>query len=286
MGEYAKRLHRKLLSKSGNLPTKEPRRRPGEPLPGGVTDIETLIKNWHDPIHAVYVFIQQMTAHFGEVVSPLPEMKTWARFVKKAEDEYLPSGPPVSPLTGSYFWMWALYDLRIGKSTDTLAHCQIAANDIILMNAHQLDALKKMESSRMGIYEHVGKDGPHIRLKELITDDHFTCHCPSGYVGSKGELWYVRLLPPLEPEHAIYWIAMTTPYVLIEASKSDWIAFLKRTMLQCNGSNDRTRLRNLLKYGLEPNYWNEFVFNSYHHHQHDAVFLTGIPDMQATLPHA
>ena len=59
MGEYAKRLHRKLLSKSGNLPTKEPKRRPGEPLPGGVTDIETLIKNGHDPIHAAARFPQR-----------------------------------------------------------------------------------------------------------------------------------------------------------------------------------------------------------------------------------
>ena len=55
--------------------------------------------------------------------------------VAKAEDEYMPSGPPMSPLTGSYFWMWALYDLRIGKSTDTVAYCQIAVNDVIQMNA-------------------------------------------------------------------------------------------------------------------------------------------------------
>jgi hypothetical protein len=109
---------------------------------------------------------------------------------------------------------------------------------------------------------------------------------PSGYRGRKGELWYVRLVPPLEPQLAIYWIAMTTPYILIGASKSDWIAFLKRTLLQCEGPNDATRLHNLLKRGLEPNYWNEFVFKAYHHHQQDAIFLTGIPDMTDTLPHA
>lgn len=286
MGHYAERLHRKLASKSHDLPTKEPERRPGELLPGGVKDISTLIKEGFDPIHAVYVFMQNLTAFFAEGVSQLPEMKAWARFVEKAEDEYLPSGPPMSPLTGSYFWMWAFYDLRIGKSTDTLAHCQIASNDVILMNRHQLDVARKMEGSRMGIYEQVGTDGPHIRLKELLTDDQFLVHCPTGYVGTKGQLWYVRLLPPLEPEHATYWIAMTTPYILIETNQSDWTAFLKRTMLHCDGSNDRTRLRNLLKYGMEPNYWNEFVFKAYHHHQNDAIFLTGIPDLQSSLPHA
>lgn len=35
MGEIAKRLHRKLASKSHQLPTNAPKRRPGEPLPSG-----------------------------------------------------------------------------------------------------------------------------------------------------------------------------------------------------------------------------------------------------------
>ena len=286
MGEYAKRLHRKLASKADNLPTKEPKRRPGELLPGGVKDIETLINEGIDPIHAVYVFMQNLTSQFAEAVAQLPEMKKWAQVVGKAEDEYMPAGPPMSPLTGSYFWMWALYDLRIGTSTDTMAHCQIAANDVIQMNPHQLDAAKKLERSRMGIYEYTGTDGPHVRLKELITDSHYTCHCPAGYVGNKGELWYVRLLPPLEPEHAIYWVAMTTPYILINASKEDWITFLKRAMVQFEGQNEAARLYYLMKTGSEPNYWNEFVFKAYHHHQQDAVFLTGIPDLESSLPHA
>jgi hypothetical protein len=285
MAEFAKRLHRKLVSKAGNLPTEEPKRRPGELLPGGVKDIETLIKDGLDPIHAAYVFMHNLTSQFGEVASSLPEMEVWAEAVGKAEEEYMPAGPPMSPLTGSYFWMWAFYDLQIGNSTDTLAYCQIAANDLIQMNPHQLDAAKKLEASRMGIYEHIGTDGSHIRLRELITKDNLTCHCPSGYVGTEGELWYVRLLPPLEPEHAVYWIAMTTPYILIETSKSDWIAFLKRTMLQFDGPNDRTRLRHLMKYGLEPNHWNEFIFQAYHHHQYDAIFLAGLPDVKGSLPH-
>ena len=45
-------------------------------------------------------------------------------------------------------------------------------------------------------------------------------------------------------------------------------------------------LYRLLKYGPEPNYWNEFVFKAYHHHQAEAIFLAGIPDLKATLPHA
>lgn len=271
---------------AGSLPTTEPKRRPGELLPGGNKDMATLIQEGLDPIHAAYVFIHNLASYFAENVSRFPEMRAWATAVAKAEDEYMPSGPPMSPLTGSYFWMWALYDLRIGKSVDTVASCQIALNDIILMNPHQLEAAKNLEASRMGIYEHLGMEGPHLLLREVITDAQFLVHCPTGYRGRKGELWYVRLVPPLEPQLAIYWIAMTTPYILMGVSKSDWIAFLKRTMVHCDGPNDTTRLHNLLKRGLEPNYWNEFVFKAYHHHQQDAIFLTGIPDMKNTLPHA
>jgi hypothetical protein len=90
----------------------------------------------------------------------------------------------------------------------------------------------------------------------------------------------------LEPQLAVYWIAMTTPYILTEASKTDWLAFLKRTMVQIDGSNERTRLNHLLKFGPEPHYWNEFVFKAYHHFQQDAIFLAGIPDVKASLPHA
>jgi len=45
-------------------------------------------------------------------------------------------------------------------------------------------------------------------------------------------------------------------------------------------------LHRFLKRGQNPNFWNEFVFKAYHHHRSDAIFLAGIPDLKATLPHA
>ncbi len=107
------------------------------------------------------------------------------------------------------------------------------------MTPDQLDALQKMADSRMGIYEHVGVDGEHVRLRELITDEEIVCHSTSGYRGKKGELWYVRLLPPLLPEMANYHIVFTTPYVLTEATKGDWTQFLQRTLFGFKGMDQR-----------------------------------------------
>jgi hypothetical protein len=286
MGNISKKLHRKLARNSKNLPTKEPKRRPGEPLPGGIIDVPTLIKDGLDPIHASYVFMQQMSSHFAEGVSQMPEMKAYCKVAAAADDTYMPAGPPISPLTPSFFTTWAFYDLRIGNSSDTIGGCQIELNDVIWFNGNQLDTLKKLNDSRMGIYEHVGFDGPHVRLRELITEDELVCHNASGHRGLSGELWYVRLLPPLLPELANYHIAFTTPYILIQSTKNDWTQFLKRSILRIKADDERAALHQLLKYGFDRNYWNEFVFKAYHHHTAEAIFLAGIPDLKSTLPHA
>ena len=274
-GQTSKHLHARL-SQGGtdDLPTGKMPPHPGAP------DIQKLIKEGVDPIHAAYIFVQHITSKFAEGASRLPEMKKYTKIVGKAEDEYLPAGPPMSPLTTSFFTTWALYDLQF-DGTNTLASCLMASNDVVGMNPHQRDALKKMAASRMGIYEHLGMEGQYVRLRELLTDVEFTCHSTSGYHGRKGELWYVRLLPPLEPELARYHIVFTTPYILM-ASRDDWLQFLRRAMSEPGSQG----LHRLLKYGPDPDYWNEFVFKAYHHHQSDAIFLAGIPDVKATLPHA
>jgi hypothetical protein len=72
--------------------------------------------------------------------------------------------------------------------------------------------------------------------------------------------------------------------VLSNASKGDWTAYLKKQLL--GTTDERRALHELLKHGRTPNEWNEFIFQGYHHHQHDAIFLAGLPDVKGSLPHA
>ena len=102
----------------------------------------------------------------------------------------------------------------------------------------------------------------------------------SGYLGQKGELWFVRLLPPPFPggvEH----IAFTTPYVLIHPPKHDWLAYLSRTL---PGHTLRSDYEHHMKYGPSHDYWTEFVFEAYVNHVSGAVFLKGVPDIPESLP--
>jgi len=279
MSNTSKKLHRRLIRDGYDQPTEaEVWQSPD------VKDIETLFQDGIDPIHAPYVAMQHVTSYFAEGVSELPEMKKYAKLVQQAEDGYMPSGPPTSPLTNSYFTSWAFFDLQF-DGRDTLASCMIEVKDMLGLNSEMCQVVELMSTSRMGIYEHVGVKGRYVRLRELITEDEFVCLCPAGYKGRKGELWYVRRLPSVIPGVADYHILFTTPYILVKTKKDDWMQFLRRTMLKVEGADDREKLHRLLKYGLSHNYWNEFVFQAYHHHQFDAIFLAGIPDLKGTLPH-
>jgi len=53
-------------------------------------------------------------------------MAPFVEMVSRAEDLYWPSGPPMSPLTGSYFTSWACFDACVGAANETIGTCIIA----------------------------------------------------------------------------------------------------------------------------------------------------------------
>jgi hypothetical protein len=280
MGQISKKLARRFTKWSGQF------RQAAKtvPIPKDVRDVETLVKDGHDPLHAVYISIQNITSVFAECVSALPELEPYYDVIAAAEDEYMPSGPPMSPLTGSYFTTWAFFDFRFGGGLETIGTCLLDVSDRLGLDPGLVEATRQYQESRMGIYEHCGTRGGRVRLRELVTGQDFDALSTSGYGGKPGELWYVRLCPPIF-DLVEYHVTITTPYILTQASKSDWTAYLNRAMLQLEVEDDY-RLYCLLKNGLSVHHWNEFVFQAYHHHQHDAVFLAGLPDVKDSLPHA
>src|SRR5262245_61279447 len=80
------------------------------PVPKDVKGVEALVRSGHDPLHAAYVAAQHFTSFFGEAVSQFPEFGPYCRVVGSSQDEYMPTRPPLSPLTMSYFTTWAFFD--------------------------------------------------------------------------------------------------------------------------------------------------------------------------------
>ena len=252
-------------------------------VPKDVKSFEALVRSGHDPLHAAYIAAQNFTSFFAEAVSQFREFDPYCEIVGNAEKEYMPDAPPLSPLTRSYFTTWAFFDVRFGPDRETIGTCLHDVADLLGMDPFMAETIRRFQDSRMCIYEHCGIEDGRCCLRELVTDQEFRCHNASGYRGKAGELWYVRLCPPIL-DLADYHVAVTTPYILIGTNKADWTAYLKKNLL---GSADTPKaLHDFMKFGKEPNAWSEFIFQAYHHHQSDAIFLAGLPDVKGSRPHA
>jgi len=55
------------------------------------------------PVHAAYVLAQNQASLLAEQIAALPELKPIAKLLERAEDIYMPSGPPMSPHTVSFY---------------------------------------------------------------------------------------------------------------------------------------------------------------------------------------
>ena len=239
----------------------------------------------YHPAHAFYVHAQNQASVLAEQLSMLPETDRFTRLIGPAEDEYAPIGPPMSPLTQSFFTCWSLFDACVGLGHETLGTTSIAVGKALGMHEDLLRVLGLMQASHMAVYRREGSDGDLIVLREMVTNRVCPAVCPAGLAGRAGQLWYARVLPPPvigHDEHVVF----TTPYVLVEPGEREWQAYFDRTLPDGPPDKRLAAYAKHMKWGPARNYWSEFVFEAYDSHQSDAIFLCGLPDVAKSRPHA
>lgn len=257
----------------------------GELLAAAIADPDDLVEAGDDPLFALYASVQHLVSVWGELLLETPELRGLRKQIIKDQDEYQPSYPPISPITSAYFAMRMLCDMRIGGGSETIAGILADLGDLFDLSADYLALIRILAESRMGIYEHCGlKDGT-IRLRELVTDKEFAFVGTSGYPGNTGELWLVRAVAPPDPAMP-YWIGMGTPHVLRGFDQAGWLAFFARNGIRSGEVGFERRLDRFLKFGPEPRYWSEFIFEGYAGHNSGAIFLLGLPDVPESRPHS
>ena len=257
--------------------------REGERKGEEIKTVDQLIREGYDPVHALYLNVNNLISLFAEQVTVLPMFHRAHSILLKTQDMYTPGYPPMSPITVSYYNCWTLYDVPIGKDNETLGGCFAALSDQLELDALQIEAGRNLCQSRMGIYEVLGATGACSRLRELVTDRKFEALIPSGFKGRAGDLILIRLLPPV-PECGLPWVGMTTPYVLVGCREADWLEYFKRHQILPGTVGCEERLRRHLKDGRDKFYWSEFVFWGYVNFRSDAIFLAGFPDQPHTQP--
>src|SRR3990167_408732 len=254
-----------------------------------------------NPLHALYMDTQHRIVDFVEQFSTLPVSNKFNKSYETAEDTYMPSGPPMSPLTKSYFWCWAAFDMTVGLKRETYASIMIDCCKSLGANSELIMILEQMQQSRMGLYINEGNDGAFVNLRELYTNKMIKTHSGSEYLGSTGEIWLVRLLPDPIGTYVDYSVAFTTPYVIIDYplgrgmntnlnklfyAEKDWLDFIDRNLSSVKCKDMDQAYYYFMKYGLNKLYWPEYIFQAYVNHTSNAIWLTGFPDKPETLPHA
>lgn len=259
-------------------------RKGAEDLHKSIANEETLADL--QPAHAAYVHAQNVVSVLVEQLTALPEMRRFAKLIGEAENLYMPSGPPMSPLTASYVRCWALFDACVGLREEALGSVGIAVASTFGMHREVVRLIGLLQQSRMGIFVHQGVDHGALVLRELVTGRMVRAICPAGYLGRAGELWYARVLPPPFPGLGSEQVVFTTPYVLLHAKEIDWQAYFRRTLPDTAQEARVAACERHMKFGPSRSYWNEFVFEAYHDYRSDLVYRTGVPDIPESLPYS
>ena len=249
-----------------------------------------------DPLHAIYVYGQNRIDILIQQLAQLPACNKLVSVCAEADNIYMPAYPPISPVTNSYFSCWCYFDLRVGVGKESFGHIAIKVSQALSSDKNLITIFEKMQKSRMGLYIHEGTADNRTILKELITNEKINCVAPSGYIGTPGEIWLVRIFSEPFPELDFgYSVVFTTPYIVGKVEDGyfknigaidSWVSFLERT-LEKTGEPDKIKAyEKLMKYGLSRHYWNEYIFEGYANYTDHAVFLAGIPDLPGSLPHS
>ena len=245
--------------------------------------VEQLIAGGSDPLHAIYANTLNLISLFCEQVTPLPPLHQIHDFLSKWLDVYQPSMPPMSPITKSYFTCWTMLDGAFGIDKETVCTCFLAVLDRFRLDPIQVELIKNLNQSRMGLYEVLQCKGQFFELRELVTDKRLTANICSGYQGSPGQIIFVRLVPPLANTVA-YWVGLTTPYRMYRQSEQDWLGYFERHDIHRGAVGAEARLYRHMKYGKSRTYWSEYIFYGYVNYDPGLILITGFPDQPQTQP--
>jgi len=234
----------------------------------------------YDPVHKIYILVQNLISIFAEDVSGYPDFDEFAEIIEQTEEEYMPQGPPMSPLTMSYYNFWALFDLKFGDENISVGEIFLEISQTFNLDPDIISAVDNYNKSRLGLYIQSGHEDSKIILKELCSNKVYKCICPAGYLGEKEDIWLTRLVPNIY-DIEDYSINVITPYIIYGYSEKDWLEFLKRNIDEKNN----LALNDFFKYGLDKYYWHNYIMDAYSNFKRSHILLTGIPDIKGTKPH-
>ena len=236
-----------------------------------------------DPSFHAYAAAMNVANEFASQALDVLELIPFNNQLADLQEEYMPSYPPMSPITSAFFAGWMVLDAQDSVTGLTLAETFVRYLEHVGDRDFLRTAMAAMSDSWCSFYEVTEVESHGLKLWDIAAKQEFQCWNSSGYSGRNGEIWYVRLLPPIVND-ANRWVTVSTPYVFRESCRGTWEAFFQRHA--ASGSGVGLPLRDYLKYGKSLGYWLEFLFRAMVGYTGNMVAVTGVPDDPGSLPHS
>jgi hypothetical protein len=238
-----------------------------------------------------------------------PAFRSLARFHDEVEDEYMPGGPPQSPVYDSFAMQFVLGSVPQGIGNET-PHSVLAR---LLLRDPSRARLQRMAQSladaRFELYRVKSATSSRAELEPVRGSGALRVWLTGPFLCA-GDFGLMRVLP-FDNELFI----ADSPY-LLKASERDWLDHLDRIVSQRTPSpatssaksaklsskeqarrrqKDKAKaarnepeevIKRYLQFGLSDRYWFDYIMDAYAGERRGIVFLAGVPDRPELLPHS
>ncbi len=235
-----------------------------------------------DPSFHAYAAAVNVANEFAGQALGFPDLIPFNSQLADIQEEYMPSYPPMSPITSAFFAGWVVLDARDTSTGMTLGELFVRYLQHVGRFDYVQKAMAALNDSFCSFYEVMDVGTQGLTLWDTAAKQEVRCRCSSGYPGRTGEIWYVRVLPPFV-ERLGRSVTMSTPYVFRDSPRSTWEDFFQRHL--SSGSAAGRPLRDYLKNGKSLGYWLEFLSQAFANYTGNMILVEGVPDDPGSLPH-
>jgi hypothetical protein len=239
-----------------------------------------------------------------------PAFDGLARFHEDLDEEYMPGGPPQSPVYDSFAMQFVLgcVPQGIGNETPFTVLARLLLRD---PSRARLQAMAQcLADARFELYRVKSASGNDAELEPVRGGGAFSVRLTGPFL-RQGDFGLMRVL---RFDDTLF--IGESPY-LLQASEDDWREHLERVVAQQQGHSaapaprnasklsskeqarrrqkDKARasrsepeevIKRYLQFGLSDRYWLDYVMDAYAGERNGIVFLAGVPDRPELLPNS
>jgi len=240
-----------------------------------------------------------------------PAFAPLARRMEDLEQEYMPGGPPMSPVYDSFWMQHFLGEVPVGLSDETPFSVLVRLTSGSPERARFHALARSLAEAHLDLYRVVRAVGIEAELSPLRGGDAISVKTTGPFLRD-GDLALARVL---SFDGRLF--VADSPY-LLKASAQDWLDYFQRVVesqrktaasarneqpkgklspkqqakwrqrqrSQEQSSEPEALIARHLKRGLSERYWFDYVMDAYAGERNGIVFAAGVPDRPEQLPHS